>query len=287
MVVVLVFILKFLCHCLKCSKKLIECCRFRRPRARIPGKILFGIILGSIWAVTARGCAETMAISATQNGCAQDKKGWVKYSFESDMLLALQPNNQTVCILLKDMENRSLGSMALKIQETVATCQKETLFFSRHRNVQVASVRKCPTMGSCVTNACSKVRHQDQILELGPANHFPGYTRCTDGPSCWANGCFHCEPACLFYRVHAVPSGDQLLEIFGCPTFQVGVHLEVTMRTHKGKIQENLNLLPGRITHLDNMRFELSSVSVPPVPVLGTRLITDGERVATLTEEDL
>ncbi|KAK6053847.1 hypothetical protein COOONC_08647 [Cooperia oncophora] len=126
------------------------------------------------------------------------------------------------------------------------------------------------------------------LPELMEANLFPGVTFCVEscgGPGC---GCFYLRSECLFYRVFTKPESAEIFEIFSCSRWREEVVLHITVTTDKKTtVNETRHLRPTIPVQTPTMKFTLSSLTVPPSPVLHTTFIATGQDVALWYESQL
>uniref|UniRef100_A0A914XK33 Phlebovirus glycoprotein G2 fusion domain-containing protein n=1 Tax=Plectus sambesii TaxID=2011161 RepID=A0A914XK33_9BILA len=200
--------------------------------------------------------------------------------------MALQPQGQEVCLLLQDHHHRPAGTFKMEVHQVEIRCQKVTKFFTRQVKIEVISQKRCPLMGSCHDEKCATVGPSDVIPELGEANNFPGYTRCVESCSCWPCGCFLCSPACLFYRVYALPTTLDVFEVYHCPSWNVHLKINATLLTAMGSATQQLLVEPGQTTSWNNIKITLESLSLPPIPTLDSTFITNGKTTTVLSKGD-
>ncbi|KAK6040197.1 hypothetical protein COOONC_22298 [Cooperia oncophora] len=176
--------------------------------------------------------------------------------FNEAMLITLQPLQQETCITLKDHDNHSVGIISMKVNGIQFQCRKNIEFFTRDHHL---TVHRCYSAGSCKEDACENTSATDKIKEFSfTANNSPGYTFCSQSCGCLTcDGCFFCQPSCLFYRIFAVPTTTTVYTIFTCPTWEVVVNMEVTVRQEDSTTSNTIQLHPGRTAIWNNLRFSL------------------------------
>ncbi|ETN72512.1 hypothetical protein NECAME_18808, partial [Necator americanus] len=125
---------------------------------------------------------------------------------------------------------------------------------------------------SCVENACENTSPSDQLKAFShTANNSPGYTFCSQSCGCiTCEGCFFCQPSCLFYRIYALPTSHTIYTVFNCPSWETIVNAEVTIRQEGSTITNTLQLYPGQTTTWNNLRFSLIGTLVPQLPILSS-----------------
>ncbi|KAK6061476.1 hypothetical protein COOONC_00849 [Cooperia oncophora] len=106
----------------------------------------------------------------------------------------------------------------------------------------------------------------DVIPELAIGNNYPGTTYCVQscgGPGC---DCFYWSSSCLFYRVYAVPTSNNIFELFHCARWKQSANIEVTFVDHvrNEKRTWGTQLTPNVPVTCNALTFTLGSITVPP-----------------------
>ncbi|KAK6054017.1 hypothetical protein COOONC_08477 [Cooperia oncophora] len=160
-------------------------------------------------------------------------------------------------------------------------CQKEYDNVHEKHNPESCDSKRCAHTGSCKGSKCEQFNKTSLIPELAPGNKYTGITRCVEscgGPGC---GCFYLSSGCLFYRIFHVPDDDAVYEIFRCLSWKEAVELQIQSEDDKGKqVEKTVFLQPTVPVKHGKLRLTLSSLTVPPVPLLNTYFITNGEETA-------
>ncbi|ETN72529.1 hypothetical protein NECAME_18797 [Necator americanus] len=86
-------------------------------------------------------------------------------------------------------------------------------------------------------------------------------------------GCFFCQPSCLFYRIYALPTSHTIYIVFNCPSWETIVNAEVTICQEDSTITNTLQLYPGQTITWNNLRFSLIGTIVPQLPILSSTFI--------------
>ncbi|VDP08696.1 unnamed protein product [Heligmosomoides polygyrus] len=125
------------------------------------------------------------------------------------------------------------------------------------------------------------VNRSTLLPELRNANHFPGVTGCVEscgGPGC---DCFYPSSGCLFYRIYLVPDNDDIYEFYKCTRWKENAQLLVTIASNRANSKTFLiQALPNQPESISWLTITLSSVGLPPTPVLANTFITDGNQTA-------
>jgi hypothetical protein len=148
--------------------------------------------------------------TARTEDCKMGENGkWC--SFQQVTSLTLLPARQPVELLIKGPGDELMGSLRITLDALTVSCLPSTEGWLRSYTIGTMMAKRCPAMGSCSGDACSKVAPDSVIPELAEANHAPGVTRCTESCSVWWCGCAmpptvaSLIKGCLFYRFYAKP----------------------------------------------------------------------------------
>ncbi|KAK6057517.1 hypothetical protein COOONC_04965 [Cooperia oncophora] len=165
------------------------------------------------------GCSQIVSMKAHEETCLITD-GIESCTFNEAMLISLQPLQQETCITLKDHDSHPLGIVSMKVNGIQFQCRKNIEFFTRDHHLTSESVHRCYSAGSCKEDACENTSATDKIKEFSfTANNSPGYTFCSQSCGCLTcDGCFFCQPSCLFYRIFAVPTTTTVLIGNNCST---------------------------------------------------------------------
>ena len=152
--------------------------------------------------------------------------------------------------------------------------------------MKTTAVHKCANSGSCGGGDDDGGKKCDISINAHlpefskEANTAPGETHCIHSCGCAACGCFFCTYSCLFYLFYARSTSDTVFEVFSCSHWEL--HVRGTMRL---TIQET-DLSPGSTQEFPNIKVNLPTVSLPPIPVLNSKFVTDGTRTARVDASD-
>ena len=256
------------------------------PRATLTTAIIMHILCPAL----VDSCSQVTSLTASKETCVTDKNQESTCTISQSTRLVLVPQGQYSCLFITDEQGNTIGAMKIQVQQIYSACQFSNLYFTRNFVMDVATVKRCPTQGSCSGDKCAETGVTDKIDELnGEANDALGFTFCQESCGCWACKCFHCTAACLFYRTFAKPTNDKVYEIFDCPSWDTTVELNVQIQQSQLPVintTANINasvhtfkLIPGVEKEWNNMKIALVSTSTPMVK-LQKRFITDGTRTA-------
>ncbi|KHJ79218.1 hypothetical protein OESDEN_21142, partial [Oesophagostomum dentatum] len=156
------------------------------------------------------------------------------------------------------------------------------MYFTRDTSYRVIDSKRCPHSGSCVGAKCAAINSSTLVPELQEGNSYPGSTFCVEscgGPGC---DCFYWSSGCLFYRVYLVPNTSKIYEIFRCDRWREEAKVKFT---HTDVIQGKTEFLvasmkPNVPISWKAFTFTLSSLTVPPIPLLNVPFISDGSNLA-------
>jgi hypothetical protein len=232
-------------------------------------------------------CSAVTTLTAEETACRATADGTLKCTVNQVTQLSMVPSGQEACLILKNARDEAMGSLSIEIGQVVLKCQPKNEFFSRSFEMKVASSRRCPGAGSCTGEKCAAVLKDTKVAELnGEPNERPGHTFCAATPACIANSCFYCTSSCLFYRTYATPSSETTFEIFTCPIWSWSTKVTLRLSQQNETITQTFELEFGKQLTWNNMRLTLISVSEPPLPILHSKWITDGTRVARIEAAD-
>ncbi|VDM85136.1 unnamed protein product, partial [Strongylus vulgaris] len=148
------------------------------------------------------------------------------------------------------------------------TCEPEVDTFTRDTIYHVIESKRCPHTGSCFGKKCATVNVTRATACVGSCG----------GPGC---DCFY-WPGCLFYRVYVTPVSPQVYENFHCNRWREAAKIEWTY------FDANLRKTRFYTAHMHpsvpvlwkSFSFTLSSITIPPTPVLHKPFISDENQTA-------
>ncbi|KIH66331.1 Pao retrotransposon peptidase [Ancylostoma duodenale] len=196
-------------------------------------------------------------------------------------ILKINPFKREACFKLTRNQT-TIHEIRASWKSLILTCEKETDYFTRDTDHNVIDSKRCPHMGSCVSNKRAAVNSSSIIPELDIFNKYPGNTYCVEscgGPGC---DCFYWRSGCLFYRIYLTPRTTQVFEVYHCNRWQETVAFEFThFDAVKGKTKTfSAHMLPNVPIKWKSFTFTLTSITVPPMPLLHTSFISDGNNTA-------
>uniref|UniRef100_A0A914X636 CCHC-type domain-containing protein n=1 Tax=Plectus sambesii TaxID=2011161 RepID=A0A914X636_9BILA len=224
-------------------------------------------------------CAEVTTLTAQQSMCTMQENGMMECILTEATRLALVPQGQDSCLLIKDPNGQPIGTLSIEVEKAALECQVKNEYFTRSFTMKVVSSKRCPGSGSCKGERCGEVKIDTKVNELGEeANNSPGFTYCTESCGCISCGCFHCFSGCLFYRTYASPTSDITYEVFSCPVWEYKVKSTIRLNSQDENVQQAFEMKPGVAVTWKNIKLTLISITSPPVPILGSQFLTDGTR---------
>ena len=200
--------------------------------------------------------------------------------------LAMVPENQETCLMILQPSGVLWGMIRIKIRKIQLKCQPKNEYYSRSFEVKVKSSRRCPNAGSCMGTKCRQYDINSKIVEIGSdANNAPGYTYCSEACACAGCSCFYCTSSCMFYRIYAVPTTNEIFEIFSCPVWQYRFEVDAQIKSLDGSISNSkkFNLQVGQKEDWGALEITLIGASSPPLPLLGKTFVTNGKKVVITT----
>lgn len=128
--------------------------------------------------------------------------------------------------------------------------------YTRNVEQKVVDSKRWPHIGSCIGNKRAIVTTTSLLPELAIGDPFPGITSCIQ--SYGSPGCdwFYLSSGCLFYRIYAVPSDEQLYELYRCNRLKEEVKLclnvyDVKEETNQAYVSGLRPNVPTRIQNMD------------------------------------
>ena len=233
-------------------------------------------------------CSEATVLTATTKQCHLETKSRVpvnRCEFHETTRIALVPEGQDTCLNIQDQIGNSLGVVKVRMHQISLNCQMHSEYFTRDFTIKLISHKRCPNAGSCSGDKCHAININSKIPELsGESEHFPGKTYCVESSGCWAQGCFYCTAACLFFRYYAYPRSNVVYEVQTCPIWNLEVKATLLIELLTGKtLSTEVILHPGVKLSWKNMDFTLIGVVQPPAPILTTSFISNGQKTAIIS----
>ncbi|KAK6763552.1 hypothetical protein RB195_024032 [Necator americanus] len=143
-------------------------------------------------------------------------------------------------------------------------------------------------MGSCVENKSAEINASSLIRELSIGNNYPGTTRCLEscgGPGC---DCFYLSSGCLFNRIYAVPTDNDVYELFTCSAWErVKAKVQIKRPTDENFNTYVLGLRRNVPVQLPSMDVTLSVLSWLYLSILDTKFISNAHTTSLWTSEAL
>uniref|UniRef100_A0A7E4UYA8 DUF5641 domain-containing protein n=1 Tax=Panagrellus redivivus TaxID=6233 RepID=A0A7E4UYA8_PANRE len=270
-------------HCITCFRSSTSVRRRRR---------LFQIaLLSLVLQQTARSCNPATTFMAKSETCVISESGLIQCSVKSSAIITTKAGQRLICLQIKDpINDLTVFTVKVAIQQVVLRCQSNTLFYTRDHQIQTISSKRCAGAGSCTGDKCDGIKSTDHIAELQKGNDHPGYTHCAASCGCAACGCFRCDTACLFYRVYAKPTSPKLYKVSSCSVYApiVSFNLIIEGIDNSSSITYSSNSFekePGTPTTWKNITTTILTVTVPPLPILSSKFLTNLDTSATRVVE--
>ncbi|KAJ1357443.1 hypothetical protein KIN20_038408 [Parelaphostrongylus tenuis] len=139
-----------------------------------------------------------------------------------------------------------------------------------------------PHTGSCTGTKCANITPSSLLPELEEGNIYPGVTACTEscgGPGC---DCFYWSSGCLFYRIYLTPLSIDIYELFHCNRWSETANVEIThFNAIKGKTESHMiHMRPNIPVTWNSFTYTLTSITIPPTPMLNVPFISNGNQTA-------
>ncbi|VDL75199.1 unnamed protein product [Nippostrongylus brasiliensis] len=176
----------------------------------------------------------------------------------------------------------SLHELRVSWKALQLSCEAETDLFTRDTIYRVIDSKRCPHSGSCTGEKCAAVNSSTLVPELEEGNKYPGNTACVEscgGPGC---DCFYLSSGCLFYRVYVVPTSEEIFEIFHCNRWAEAAKIQFA---HTDSLSGETSTLVAHMVPNVPIKWKfftltLTSITVPPLPLLQTSFVSDGNSTA-------
>ncbi|KAH7702853.1 Pao retrotransposon peptidase domain-containing protein [Aphelenchoides avenae] len=259
----------------------------RRFGVKLVSSIPLVMIVSLICSLTslAAACDKTTDIIAATQMCYEQSNGKILCNYDQTVQLVVGDTQRQICLTWKDSMARVMGTATFEVSTVELVCNPLTLYHTRQFEIDVASSRRCFKAGSCRADQCASTKVTDLIQELEGANQFPGLTYCRNAAGCWSNGCFYCSDACVFYRVFSRPVTPLVGEVYQC-AWTPRLQIVMTLQEEGKEPQEKTLLLTAAASHTEgSISASVASMSLPPLPPLEQRFVSDGVRVATVSKD--
>ncbi|CAB3404684.1 unnamed protein product [Caenorhabditis bovis] len=188
--------------------------------------MMIGIVCIIIVVPGVYSCDKIIPISHTEAECVNNL-----CRVRSIQDIFVHPLVNTVCIQIMN-KDQIITKMSVKIDYAVRKCIKGHVTLTRNSTIVTQSQKRCGGNAMCKGTKCEKVHKDTYIPDLGEANKYPGHSHCADSCGGWGCGCLSLTAACLFYRNYAIPTSDEVVEIYKCENWskQIAVTIEVNER---------------------------------------------------------
>ncbi|PIC21675.1 hypothetical protein B9Z55_026429 [Caenorhabditis nigoni] len=220
-------------------------------------------------------CNNIAHINAEEKACYEHINA-TQCHINSVSIINVRANGSTSCLEIQhvaDKDSKPLLTLKITANALVSYCQKRTVYYSRDFRLTHEYLRRCDSAGSCSADKCGKIAHDEDIEEISQtAKSHPGYTNCAPGCGGWHCSCGWWDPSCLFYRYYALPTSNDIYEIFQCPVWST--RLRITVEIGPSKI--TTELVPGVKYDLPNRNISITATTIhtPPLQVHSATFIS-------------
>lgn len=227
---------------------------------------------------------EPVSITATNENCYRTKNT-TKCIINTIKTLSLLPFGQVSNMIIKSPNNDIIGNFEVTIKALHLKCIPRSERFLRSYQIKTQSIKRCPSKGSCTGDFCDEIKPNDWVEELKEWYEKPGNTFCRHSTSFWANSCFLSTASCIFYKVFAEPTSNEIFEEFSCPSWEYHIKAHLKLEILNGKNEEiDIDLVPTMTFNWMNMSLTPISISHSPAPILSKNFLTNGEKVALIDQ---
>ncbi|EPB77218.1 hypothetical protein ANCCEY_03668 [Ancylostoma ceylanicum] len=277
----------FICRCLRSVINGIDVVTrrtrrgFRNPQRPVDLIELLAVLcIFTSTMAEANGCQQVDVFSHVSTVCSRSDDGQT-CKVQLSEVLKINPFKRQACFKLHH-NSTSLHEIHVQWKSLILLCEPVTDVFTRETNYNVVDSKRRPHTGSCKGGKCADINATSLIPELEHGNKYPGITACVE--SCGGLGCdcFYWSSGCLFYRIYLTPNSPQVYEIFHCNRWRDAAKVEIThFDAIKGTADSYLaHLRPNIPVSWKFFTLALSSITVPPIPLLNLLFISDGNHTA-------
>uniref|UniRef100_A0A914LBY8 CCHC-type domain-containing protein n=1 Tax=Meloidogyne incognita TaxID=6306 RepID=A0A914LBY8_MELIC len=264
---------------LKNSERKLSKDRKRNRRLRKLG--LLAIIFSLFSLINAE--VEVVSVQAKSEDCYQ-KSGKSFCKISTVNTITLLPDNQVASFTIKDEKGIIIGELEFVMKALSTTCNQEILEYLRSFDVNIESVKKCPSTGTCRAGKCGNIKTNERVMELEKFENYPGNSFCIEGQSLWGYKCGLPGTTCYFYRIYATPKSDEIYTLVTCPTWDYMVEVEMSMILNKNREKTKFLLHPGLTVHWKDLKITLWDLTPPIAPILNSRFIVSNSGIAIVDE---
>ncbi|EGT41705.1 hypothetical protein CAEBREN_29771, partial [Caenorhabditis brenneri] len=245
---------------------------------------LFAIIVTA----TADVCDKTVPISHEEELC--DDQNNCRLERTEDIYFT--PQSRTACLQLHTKQ-KVLLKFKLSIDHLFRTCRKGPILYTKNVTIHSDSAKRCHGMGECVDRKCLDVGPQSKLIEFPEGNKYPGKTYCERSCGTLWCRCLLPTPGCLFYRNYAIPTNDDLFEMYTCESWTERVKMSTSITVNNQKTKDSFLLGLGDEKRLkyddDNTKITVRLLEIGEttgLSVLGKKFIQKGEKIALVQTVD-
>lgn len=256
-------------------------CKSRRRRRATDLVELLAIMSGLSLAISQAHACQQVNIFSHQSTSCTTTGGRQLCKVQMSQVLKINPFKREACFrMLKN--STTVHEIRVKWKSLDLTCEPETEYYTRDTEYHVVDSKRCPHTGSCIGRKCADINASALLPELEEGNSYPGTTYCVEscgGPGC---DCFYWSSGCLFYRIYVKPTSTQIFEVFHCNRWKEAAKIEFWHWDGKRTKERKLiaHMVPNVPKKWGAFTFTLSTITVPPTPLLSTPFISDGNDTA-------
>lgn len=240
------------------------------------------VIATLIGLVNSDVCDKTIPISHDEVTC--DDKQMCRIEKTEDIFV--DPQTETICLQLIS-DTKVFMKLKVKIVYNFRKCIKGHITYTKNVTVKVDSAKRCHGMGECSGRKCLDIGPNSKLEEFSENNKYLGHTYCSTscgGLWCW---CILPTEGCLFYRTYAIPTTDDLFEIYTCESWTNRITLVTETGMNNNIEKETLMLREGETTgliyrkHNLTLDIKLSDISEESgLAILGKKFIQSNGKIA-------
>lgn len=230
-------------------------------------------------------CSQFSQMVGNTGSCTVDANGVTKCTYGQTLDFTIAPYGQESCVVFKDNNQKPLGTLKFMTTDVRMRCNYALNYYVPEPEIKCESVHNCDGNGLCTGDKCAGVTQSNYDTLFPAATTHKGWGQCFGVCGCAGCGCFLCGGACLLgYKYFTNPSA-KWYEVGTCNSWEYVINVDYYIEyinkygnTTTTPIKTAV-LSPTQTIAIDMLgttsTVKLSSVSVPPIPLLDNCIIRD------------
>lgn len=229
-------------------------------------------------------CSEISTLNAVVNSCTEDSDGIVKCTFSNQININISPYGQQTCLLMKDKDNRILGTLKMETEDVGLSCNYALDYYVPTAEHACQSAHSCDGNSHCTGDKCSGATAATYDSLFPNARESLNWPSCNGVCGCAGCGCFLCGGACLFSVKYFKNPSQNWYEVGNCYSWnyeiKIGYWIEFINKTGDLEIGKRLTATLTTASTQLNLNgktglLKLTQVSVPPNSFTSLSVIRD------------